>query len=395
MKKILCFIICLSILLAGCAAQNTNETQAEATNNTENVVADNYATEPITILPQQEAMYAVSVPAVSENAYSEDGTVIFSYTRQSMMLTLPDPDVADKIIIDFLSRIDSHTDSAEAVLSAAKANYNDSADWTPYLYNHTYSPTRMDQGVLSLFGNSVAYSGASHPERLCMAANYDLVTGDVLTLGSIMSAQATTSDFCALVLEKLEKTKDSNQLYDGYESTVKQRFNKDESQDQDWYFSTNGLCFYFVPYDIAPYVSGVIVAEIPYSELTGLIYDGYFPAEREAITGSIKATTADKTDVSQFTQIAELTLNADGQQVFLYTDSIIWDVKLEYGAWDVSHSSFAPVYTTFFSGTLSPGDAVMVQSDEFTALRLSYYNGTETVVQYFNQAVNNVQLIAQ
>ena len=98
MKKILCFIICLSILLAGCAAQNTNETQAEATNNTENVVADNYATEPITILPQQEAMYAVSVPAVSENAYSEDGTVIFSYTRQSMMLTLPDPDVADKII---------------------------------------------------------------------------------------------------------------------------------------------------------------------------------------------------------------------------------------------------------------------------------------------------------
>ncbi len=395
MKNTLCFIISLALLLSGCATSISNESKVTTSATAENATTENSITNPPIVIPQQEAMYAVSVPTVSENTYADDGTVIFSYTQQSMMLTLPDPDVADKIIIDFLSRIDDSASFADSILASARTNYNGSADWTPYLYNLTYSPTRMDQGVLSLFGNCVTYSGASHPERLCMAANYDLVSGDVLTLGSIMSAQATTADFCKLVLEKLDAAKEDKYLYDGYENTVKQRFSKDESQDQDWYFSTNGLCFYFVPYDIAPYSSGVIIAEIPYDELAGLIYDGYFPAERDALTGSIQASTDKNTDIEAFTQIAELTLHTDGQMVFLHTDSIVRDVRLEYGAWNASHTDFVPVYTALFSATLSPGDAIMVQSDELTALRLSYFNGTKTVYQYFNLAVNNIQLISQ
>lgn len=387
MKKIFCFIICLSVLLVGCAKSATNETQPATTN-----TMPDTTTEPTYIVPQQEAMYAISVPTVSENTNAEDGTVIFSYTHPNIMLTLPDPDVANKVIIDFLSRIDNDTASVESLCNTAKANYNQSSDWVPYLYSITYSPMRMDQGVLSLFGSQITYSGASHPERLSMSASYDLVTGDVLTLGSIMSAQATRDDFCNLVLQKLDGIKDAKQLYDGYENTVTQRFSQDESQDQDWYFSTNGLCFYFVPYEIAPYSSGVVVVEIPYNELAGLLYDGYFPEERESTIGSIKASTTDETDITQFTQNAELTLDPDGQMVFLHTDSIVWDVRIEYGAWDTSNTLFTPVYTPLFSGTLTPGDAIMIQSNELSTLRLSYFNGQETVVQYFNQSGDDIQL---
>lgn len=388
MKKLLSFIICLSLLLTGCAKTKKGETTVPTDSGTK------ISTEPTVILPQQEAMYAVSVPAVSESTLAEDGTVVFSYTHQSMMLTVPDPEVASKIIIDFLSRNDAAAETADGIRASAAANYTGSADWIPYLYNITYSPSRMDQGVLSLVGNCVTYSGASHPDRLSVSASYDLVTGDVLTLGSIMSADATTDDFCALVLNALDKIKVSKHLYDGYEDTVKSRFSQDESLDQDWYFSTTGLCFYFVPYEIAPYSSGVIVAEIPYGELAGLIYDGYFPAERETATGSIQATVLDDTDTTQFTQIAELVLDADGQMVFLHTDGIIWDVMIEYGAWDTLGVAFAPVYTALFSGSLTPGDAIMIQSDELTSLRLTYTNGTQTVTQHFTQTENSIQLIS-
>ena len=385
MKKIFCILVCLSLILAGCSKPSTDETQAET-------AATVSATEPIVILPQQEAMYAVSVPAVSETTLADDGTVIFTYTHQSMMLTVPDPEVANKVIIDFLSRNDASAVTAETVRQSAKANYNGYAEWTPYLYSITYSPMRMDQGVLSLFGSCVTYSGASHPERLSVSANYDLVTGDVLTLGSIMSANASTEDFCDLVLYALAEIKAAKYLYDGYEETVKQRFSKDESLDQDWYFSTSGLCFYFVPYQIAPYSSGVIVAEIPYEDLTGLLYDGYFPAERETTAGTIQATVLDETDTAQFTQIAELVLDPDAQMVFLQTDGILWDVKIEYGAWDSANINFVPVYTALFSGSLTPGDAIMIQSDELSSLRLTYTSGAETVTQHFTFSENGVAL---
>lgn len=388
MKKILSLIICLSLLLAGCAKPNTDETQ------TTPAITTQTTTEPTVILPQQEAMYAVSVPTISESSRAEDGTVIFSYTHQSMMLTLPDPDVANKVIIDFLSRIDAGASNVDTLLAAAKANYNGASDWTPYLYNLTYSPMRMDQSVLSLFGNCVTYSGASHPERVSTSASYDLVTGDVLTLGSIMSAQATTEGFCDLVLEELGKVKEEKFLYDGYENTVRQRFSMDESQDQDWYFSTEGLCFYFVPYEIAPYSSGVIIAQIPYSKLTGLLYDGYFPAERETTSGTIQTTILDETDTTQFTQIAELVLDPEGEMVFLHTSGIAWDVKIEYGAWNTSGAVFTPVYTALYSSTLSPGDAIMIQSDELSALRLSYFDGTETVTQHFIHSEEGIQLVS-
>ncbi len=388
MKKILPFIICLSLLLAGCTKPNADPMQTTPAVTTEST------TEPTVILPQQETMYAVSVPTISESFRAEDGTVIFSYTHQNMMLTLPDPDVAHKVIVDFLSRIDASASNVDMLLAAAKTNYKGDPDWTPYLYNITYSPMRMDQGVLSLLGNCVTYSGTSHPERLSMSASYDLVTGDVLTLGSIMSAQATTERFCELVLEELDKVKEEKFLYDGYENTVKQRFSKDESQDQDWYFSTKGLCFYFVPYEIAPYSSGVIVVEISYEKLSGLLYDGYFPAEREATEGRIQATVLDETDTTQFSQIAELILNSEGEMVFLHTDGIAWDVKIEYGAWNTTSTVFTPVYTALYSCTLSPGDAIMIQSDELSALRLSYCDGTETVTQHFIHSAEGIELIS-
>lgn len=388
MKKIICLstVLCMLLVFVGCKRPASPTTQPSISE-----------TESTTGSPQQEPMYAVAVPAESTPVTAEDGTLIFTYTRQHMMLTLPDPDVADKVIMDFLSRIDITRSTADATLAAAKNAYTTgTANWTPYLCSITYSPTRIDQGVLSLSGSNITYSGTSHPERISVSASYDLVTGDVLTLGSIMSAKAEAADFCQLVLDVLEPSKKELYLYEGYEATVRQRFTRDVSRDEDWYFTQTGLCFYFAPYEIAPYSSGVIVAEIPYENLSGLLHDSYFPPERITAGGTVQVTTMEKTDSTSFSQIAEIALDPNAQMVFLHTEGLIWDVEITTGTWNSMSNEFTANYSPLLCHALSPGDAIMVQTqftDTNPALRLTYSTGSATVVRYLAQKDGTVQLV--
>lgn len=393
MKKTICLLItiCLLFSITGCRnVQNQGGQGDKPTNPTGS------PTDPSEFTPAQEAMAAVSVPATTMYGTAQDGTTVLSYTYQGMSLILPDPDVADKVIRDFLDRVASTHDTAYALYGAAVAAYNGSSGWNPYLYSVTYSPTRIDLGVLSLYGSTVTYSGAFHPERHSRSANYDLLTGDVLTLASIMSASATKDDFVRLVLESLEEIEDSAYLRDGYEETVRQRFSRDESTDQDWYFTNTGLCFYFDPYEIAPYSSGVIVAEIPYSKLAGLIYDGYFPAERDIVESNVNASLFSNVDPNRFSQTAELILNMEDQMFFLYTDGLVWDVQIDVGTWDPSGTEFTSEYTALYSHALSPGDALMIQAsfgDAQPALRLTYQSGTQTITKYISQSGKDGKII--
>lgn len=387
MKKTICLltVFCLLFVLVGCKRPTAPTTQPTTS-----------GTEDSSGAPEQEQMYAVAVPTVSESVTADDGTLLFTYTHQNMMLTLPDPDVARKVIIDFLSRIDTTRSTADATLTAARNAYTGTANWTPYLCSITYSPTRIDQGVLSLSGSNIIYSGTSHPDRISVSANYDLITGDVLTLGSIMSSKAQAADFCQLVLNVLAQSQKDLYLYDGYEATVRQRFTRDVSQDQDWYFTQTGLCFYFAPYEIAPYSSGVIVAEIPYEKLSGLLHDSYFPPERVTAGGTIQITPMEKTDLNAYSQIAEMVLDSNGPMVFLHTEGLIWDVEITTGTWNSMINEFTVNYSPLLCHSLSPGDAIMVQT-LFTgtdhALRLTYSTGSATVVHYLAQRDGTVQLV--
>jgi hypothetical protein len=93
-----------------------------------------------------------------------------------------------------------------------------------------------------------------------------------------MHPDASKEDFITIILEKLSQIAEESDLFQGYEDGVRSRLGGDENLYEDFYFTSTGLCFYFAPYEIAPYASGIITVEIPYSELTGLIYDGYFLA---------------------------------------------------------------------------------------------------------------------
>jgi len=384
-KKLLVFLL-VTAVLTGCAQIQ----QLVPTESTEPATEEIVTTEPETEAPtepeteptpiiQQLPMVAVSVPHTVETITSSTGDVIYRKTTQTMHLTMRDPDVADRIILDFLNRIDVQSSDEQYVREAAEGAYSGDSYWDAYFFDLIYNPTRVDHSVLSLSGEAVSYSGGNHPQRTCIAANYNMVTGDVLTLGSILYHIDAKDKLVDLVIQHLDAIAEEKHLLGGYQDVVRKRFARDESFDEDWYFTNDGLCFYFAPYEIAPYTSGIIVAEIPYGELAGVIADEFFPPEEDVLEGNIVSVPMENADLDQFSQIAELTIDQEGDLILLYAAGAVRNVQIQSGAVNTDNGHYEAAYTLFGTYTLSPGDAIMlkVEITEDSPLRICFESGGE------------------
>ena len=385
MKKCLIMLLCSILILSGCTPkQDTAPTIPQMAPETvpeimiEPTTCED--TNPTIIEERNTQLLSVTVPASTERYISEDGTELFKYTAQHMELLLPDEEIADKVILDFLNRVDSSKMDAEGIMAAASTNYDPNENWYPYFYQILYSPTRIDHSILSLFGTQNSFSGGTHGNLSGVAANYDLTTGDVLTLGSIMHMDATKEQFIDLIIEKLRENADTFQLYDSFEDGVYNRLGGDETLYEDFFFTATGLSFFFAPYEIAPYSAGIITVEIPYEELPGLIYDGYFPAERELVQGSMRFGNFMEMDIEQFNNIAEVKLVAGESLVVIYPDGTVEDVRVTIG----SEETNLPIYTVFSAMEMSSNNAVVLSVADTDVNNISvnfYANGTQQSIQ--------------
>ena len=360
MKRFLILLLCSILILSGCAnnqesAPTIPQNAPESTPEIQVEPATEEVTEPVVTEEKNTHLLSVAVPASTEHYVAEDGTELFAYTAQHMELLLPNEEVADKVILDFLNRVDEGRLDAEGIMHAAQADYDPTANWYPYFYQTLYSPTRIDHSVLSLFGTLNSYSGGTHGSLSCVSANYDLSTGDILTLGSIMHMDADKNQFIELIIDKLSND-NALQLFDGFEEGVYNRLGGDENLYEDFYFTTTGLTFFFAPYEIAPYSAGIITVEIPYEELPGLIYDGYFPAERELVQGYIHSGSFMDTDMEQFNNIAEVKVTTGEEIIVIYPEGTVENVSIVMPGDEKN----IPEYTVFAALEMSSNNAVVL-----------------------------------
>ena len=368
MKRILALILCIIMLtLSACRASE------EVPVTLPPIVAE-VDNEPA--LQTTTAMAAVTVPVTTETTFLENGMELFSYSYQYMNLIFPDAEVADKVTIDFLNRVDATQAESQSILQAAQTDYLEAQQWIPYFYRVMYNPMRIDRGVLSLFGMQNSYSGGMHGNVSCIAANYDMLTGDILTFGSIMHADAKKEDFIEIVIDKLSAAEDAYYLYEDFDVAVHQRLGGDENLYEDFYFTTTGLNFFFSPYEIAPYSSGIITVEIPYEELTGLIYDGYFPDERQQVDGTMQAGLFMDTNMEQFNNMAEIIL-PDGEELYtIYPSGPVENIRVHVRG----DGTTIPDYTVFGALEMADQDAIVlyVPKGQENSIEISYQSSGET-----------------
>ena len=387
---VLCFLLITAML--GCNKQTNQEA-----NTTENQASQPTLDTTVIGTATQKPIVSISLPTVNQSQTASDGNVIFNYIYQNISLIVPDPEVANNVIVDFLNRIDQTADDAELILNAAKNDYKIASDWSPYLCQITYEPMRIDYGVLSLHGSYIAYRGAAHPETVYKSICYDLTSGKALQLTDILAENADYNTLYQKTIDALKPQANIKYLYEDYEATVKERFSNGATNESHWYLTENGLCFYFSPYEIAPYASGLITAEIPYNQLTGVLNDAYFPLEQEGAFGKIQSSAFDIKSAEQYTQFAEVVINQNSNKILLHTEHAAYHVKIESGSWNSSGTEFTPECTIFASYSLTPGDAIMLEADFGSGLpkyRLTYDSNNKTITNYisYNKDTGTVTL---
>jgi len=373
----LCIAMTVALTFCGCKTANAPVSSSEQTMS---ATVEPEPTQPPQTEPQyfaQLPMYAISLMSSVQEEKADD-LIIFRNQHQNISLVLPDQDIADKVILDFLNRtqMDDASQSISATAQQAYSNGNHNA--LPYSISVNYAPMRIDAGVLSLLGSVVTYTGGAHGNEDARSVTYDLLTGDPLSWDNILQENVTSENICNLVLDALL---DSNTtLFEGYEQTVKEQFSKGLSANSDWYLSNQGLCYYFSPYAISPYSSGTVSACIPYHKLTGILKDAYFPGEQDLSTGSIHILPFKEATLADFTQITEVSLAKEADMHVLYTDGSIRNVQLVLHSADSSEL----FRTIFAASSLTPGDAIVIQTNDLQNLSIQYTSGETEFSQFLN-----------
>ena len=377
MKKIISITLIFLMLLSlfGCTnndiPSSTDENTSTMLPETQDTTVPDGPDQNDPDLMTYENLISVSMPSVTEPGTAEDGTHIFTYIFQSIQLSVPDPEVAEKVINDFRNKIEQTRADAQAVFNTALEDHS-SGKSTSYLYEILYAPTRIDQGVLSLFGKITVIDGSANSGQFSISANYDLVTGDVLTLGSILYHADKKEDLCQLVVDHLKERTDI-ELFDEFEEYVQERFSKDESKEEGFYFDSVGLCFYFSPYEIGPRSSGVIIACVPYENLIGIISDEYFPSEKQETTANISIVDFENADLEKYDQYAEAIFGFNNMYI-INADATIFDIQ-------ITQHIDGEEMMIFAANCLTERDAILLQTDENPSsaeIIFSYQSGDNT-----------------
>lgn len=322
-------------------------------------------------------MVSISLPIIVETDTADDGTVIFRRTFQDVVLSIPDADITKTVTLDLLRRMDANSQTLSSLQQSAFADYTGQTPWMPYYYKILYSPTRMDQTVLSLYGVEDVF-GNMQAGQNGISVTYNLVTGSAMTLAGVLTEESSAADtLLSALLAALESNKEEYMLFEDYAQSVSGRFPTLLQQESGWYFSNSGLCFFFSPYDIAPNASGTVVATVPYTELNGVLQDIYFPQEQANYAGDLEAMPFDSENLEGFVHFSELITSPDAPRYLLHTDGVLYDLTVEQGQW-IAGVRFEKDATIYFANLLAPEDAFVLRAtlpESQSSLRISYRSG--------------------
>ena len=371
MKALFITTLCLAILLCGCYTTTPLPTDQLPTIN--HTITEPTASTAAVYEAFDGSLIAISTPIITENVLADDGSVLFTHSSQDITLTMDDPVVAEAIMSDFINR-NSLSASSQSIIDSAKDAYSGQADWKPYSCSIVYNPVRLDQGIISFYGNEIIDNGSPRSTSTNVSVTYDMISGTALSLSDILVPGYSAEQLVDKILSALEPMSQQGILFADYEYIVSDQFSTNVPTDK-WYFSNAGLCFYFTAYEIAPYNVGTVVTAIPYGDLVGLLKDTYFPAEQVNYNGKLSVVDAESNDLNSYERITEVIVQSGGNEYLIVPQGTALNVQIQYNTPDNSEIS----YSIYSANALTEGDAVLLQFNE---------NEKDNITISYNDIVN-------
>ena len=208
---------------------------------------------------------------------------------------------------------DESRDSAEALIQADLNEFSESQnenlqelyDWSeenceqldfmsPSVYEAKLDRANVSGSLLSLGFYLYSYQGsAMHGAEFMMHKNYDLETGSLLSVKSVLIDEEAVARVSALFAEKCSGL-DQMLFYEPEECVY--TLLESEAIYDSWYMDASGLHLVFSPGEISSFGAGFIDICIPVSSLAGLVQPQYLPAPIQATPGA-SVTLADASEV--------------------------------------------------------------------------------------------------
>ena len=247
--------------------------------------------------PAEETLKIVLGTPLSDEAetYADDGTLVLTEKYELPQLALQTADgtivsdapaqtngagnaqsaeaaVCDAFNAEMQRVLTSlHAESAETAQNA-RDYYNSLEDksnfFGPWASELTTTGAYQTDGLLSVTAEAYTYYGGAHPNTAARTWNFDLTTGEFLTLDAL-DAQSSTDGALGKtligtlsysVLDQIREQNLSEGYFEDYESYV-----NDLSTNANFYFDAEGINLVFDVYVIAPYAAGPQTFHIPYS----------------------------------------------------------------------------------------------------------------------------------
>lgn len=222
---------------------------------------------------------------------------------------------------------------------------------------------RMEESLVPYF--------SVRPIYYVYTMNFDLATGEPLRLNDILVPDVSGSGVSASrkkLGELLTETLDDF-LGDGYaymNLTPEEIIQKyvlaepnEKNNEHHWYFTEDGFNVVFNLYEITPYAGGTPVITVPYSKLTNVLKENYFPEDRSDTWTDGRLALAGRTEISDDSAYS----GNDGVKIYGNYGSSLHGV-VSYGRVYDAYVYYDSNWIIFYANEMTSDDVVWLEDLE-------------------------------
>ena len=335
MLRKLCFILVLAIFLGGCGAAapdsaQMNDAAVRSSERFETVADSSLALAESVETPAEEVCrveYFTFRNTSNSVRNDEDMTVLLEKCAVADFVS-DDPDRQA-----WIQGILADLDREYAAVSTNLLGYADeflSLEGEEFFYSYSnyrqLGVARHDEAVISLLGLSSVFSGGSHPNSVQTAYNLDIDNRRILRLEDVIQ-ESQAPALATMIQAEVEAKFNGFGLFEDYAETINTSMIYG-SLTPYWYLNDMGLVIFYNQYELGPYASGIIKAQIPYDALDGILLEEFLPMAPDGERSDLFVVPT-----GEGGHIIPVTIQPEGQRLSVGVEGTVYQVQISEVFW--------------------------------------------------------------
>lgn len=180
------------------------------------------------------------------------------------------PELANAVTDSNITNKENILEEYEQLSEQASVDANENIDdFQTYKTDEAIHVRRADSKVLSLLYSDSYYGGGVHGDYYKTGKNFDVKTGKELLLTDVLTDINTTSE---IIKTQLYKSYSSDDFFSDFDIVS---YFTENYENISWVLDYHGITFYFNPYEIGPFATGIVTVTVANSEYPDAVKPEY------------------------------------------------------------------------------------------------------------------------